>query len=282
MGQSYYSQFVNSPDIREHFDTISCECDDPLAAAWLVWQSKEAPLRKKFKAWTHIIETMPDMKISFPGWISAENNTVHSFLQSYMMLIRRFCDEFNTQEEDDVYNYYHVESNLLFDNRGLFHDLSSCLEEAMQCEDHVILYKLNLKNGVRIRAWFNRDSRITDIRPEYDLFFDEENLMEHSFLTLNMRRPFPFSFPTPFQTGDLVYDSTTERTICLTGDNILERYGSSAMNFTFCRNSEFFGIERALLYKSDYLKGGIDLDTLLRETCRIVLEEAGIQLQDWL
>lgn len=275
MGQLYYSQFVDSPDIRNHFDDIGYQCDDPLAAAWLVWQSRNAPLSEKFRAWQHIINTMPDTKTTFPGWSCSEDDSLHSFLRSYMYLLGRFCAEFNTQEEDDVYNYYHVESDLLFDNPGLFPDLSSCQEEAMQCEDHVILYKLNIKTGARTRAWFNRDGRITDIRPEYDLFFDEENLLEHSFCTLTMYCPFPFSFPTPFQVGDLVYDSEAERTICLTGDDIFKRYGASVMNFTFCRDSEFFGIERALPYKSDYLRGKIDLDTLLRETCRISFEEAG-------
>ena len=274
MGQSYYSQFVDSPDIRDHFDAIGYECDDPLAAAWLVWQSRNAPLGEKFRAWTHIIEAMPDVKIPIPNWSSSEDDSLHSFLLSYMKMLRRFYDEFNTQEEDDVYNYYTSACDFHLDNYGLFHDLPSCLNEAMQNDDDIILYKLNTRTGTRTRAYFNRDGIITDVASENDLFPDELDLTER-FYMITIWHPFPCSFPTPFQTGALVYDNRNGKTICLTGDDIFKRYGAAVMNFTFCRDSEFSGLERALPYKSDYLRGKIDLDTLLRETCRISFEEAG-------
>ena len=54
--------FINSPDIREHWQKIGF-VPNALETAWLIWQSNKLTVAQKHSAWEEIISNMPDYPI---------------------------------------------------------------------------------------------------------------------------------------------------------------------------------------------------------------------------
>ncbi|MBR0510910.1 MAG: hypothetical protein IJJ85_12410 [Clostridia bacterium] len=159
-----------------------------LAAAYHVW-SRSEPLAQKHAAWREIIENVPDEAIPFIKW-KAPRESVHAFLRDYMALQDHLLREFYDKDGQIAYNYYDPEIDLLLDNRGIYYDLNTCLDDALAAlEDsdgyEVWLYRIDLTNGLRTRVLFDKRREPLDVKPEYELFVTEEAILWDSFVTLN-------------------------------------------------------------------------------------------------
>ena len=158
-----------------------------LAAAYHVWRSSDT-LAEKHAAWREIIENVPDEAIPFTRW-KAPRESVHVFLRDYMALEDRLLREFYDTNGQIAYNYYDPDCDLLMDNRGIYYDLNACLDDALAAlEDSdaydVWLYRINLTNGVRTRVLFDGRREPLEVKPEYELFVTEEEILWDSFVTL--------------------------------------------------------------------------------------------------
>ncbi len=159
-----------------------------LAAAYHVWRRCE-PLAQKHAAWREIIETLPDEAIPFANW-KAPRESVHTFLRDYMDLENRLLWEFYNADGQIAYNFYDPNFDLLVDNRGIYYDLNACMNDALAAlEDadgyEVWLYRIDLTNGRRTRVLFDKRREPLDVKPEYELFVTEEEILWDSFITLN-------------------------------------------------------------------------------------------------
>lgn len=202
-----FYKFINSKDIRTHLENIGYEFG-PLEAAFIVWQSKTATIEEKHAAWREIINTMPDTDIPYEKW-QAPRESLHAFLRDYMALEDRLLAEFFDLGNLAFYNYYspeHYYTDIFVDNRGIYYDLDACLTDALDGYDVplVFLYRLDLTNGNRLRVAFNRKRQAVKITPEFSLRMTDERVFRESFLELSFIKPFPFSVPLPFQTGDIL------------------------------------------------------------------------------
>lgn len=80
-------RFINSKDIREHLRSIRYEFNS-LETAWLIYQSHDATIDEKHKAWNELIETMPDCPIE-KRLNTVAQDSLHAFLRLYMTLEER-------------------------------------------------------------------------------------------------------------------------------------------------------------------------------------------------
>ena len=97
-----FIRFINSRDIRDHLKKTGYTLRGP-EAAYAVYRSREATLKEKFDAWTHMIETMPDCCI-FSPFIGYKGG-FHDFLRSYMDLKRTTIDSF-CSNDGGIYAVY--------------------------------------------------------------------------------------------------------------------------------------------------------------------------------
>ena len=204
----FYS-LINSKDIRAHLESISYQFSS-LQAAWLVHECHTATMEEKHAAWREIIDTMPDMDMPMKQEDQPKN--LHAFLRDYMSLEDRFLREFYDTDGQYAYNYYEPEfyhdpwkCDLLVDHLGIYYNLDECLKEALEkakdykaCE--AVVYRIDLTNGNRVQSEFDQAGNMLHVRPQYDLFITEEQIIYDTFSALAKT----ISFPLPFRKGDIL------------------------------------------------------------------------------
>ena len=217
-----FIKFVNSNTVRNHLHQIRYQ-PTALEAAWLVWQCKTISLEEKYTAWQEIIETLPDCPANRrASWLkSAYRDSTHTFLQAYVAQQKELTAEFYHTGESAV---YHAEYQILpkgerfWRERRSIEKYFSSLESALQAVPknegdiiHITIYKKNSKGNFHMAARFLPDFRLAfvDVRPgsicaqnmskdEWDLYAGVLGFIESHFIQK--------SFPTPFHSGDFLYN----------------------------------------------------------------------------
>ncbi|MBQ6565322.1 MAG: hypothetical protein IJL88_15545 [Clostridia bacterium] len=211
-------RYINSKDIREHLRKIDYKFS-ALEAAWLIYQSRYTTLEERHQAWKQLIAEYPDCSI--PKRLNTvPQDSLHHFLEEYMDMEKRMLKQFRDPtgavfqleyhyrepnvlptNESRVFSYFDPEkmNNMLDKYDGLSHircnrlTIDSAVADALGAGFHVLL---------------NPEMQIMQIVPEWP---EDERDTE---LLLDVFQGFWFDFPTPFQKGDILWDSKKPAGFC--------------------------------------------------------------------
>lgn len=201
--------FINSKDIREHLRMIDYPFS-PLEAAWLIWQCRNATIGEKHRAWSELIETMPDCAIPERPWTKPQKS-LQMFLKQYMGVENRLVSEFQEQGVEAEKRYVWVlsrryETGEIRDSGLVFSSFKAlCTHEKDVLEDVVSLHcrrvPLDAENSwdESIEAELARDLSFRKIACRPLKNREDDEVFNGVFDGLW------FMFPTPFARGDLLW-----------------------------------------------------------------------------
>ena len=287
--------FINSPDIREHWEKISYK-PSPLEMALLIWQDNNHTLSQKHSAYWTLIDNSDDCPIP-AGLHGKGHESLHEFLILRQQLEIHLSSVFDKEESDAVYSY-----RMYLDDDGdrewhssgpLFSTFEEAYEHAQSEEiplspNFVEFVKTYIgKEEKQIFVQLNHEKRLVRV--------DEKNYLneEERALYYDVFEGMWFAFPTPFEKGDILRQASClyrhpyeppfvmtsictedEREYCDSSDMtahgyFLERdghiYHECVHNYMNLERvpPEMARRERMLVPISRYLKGEIDLALLL-------------------
>ena len=287
--------FINSPDIREHWEKIGYK-PSPLEMAWLIWQSNNHDLLQKHSAYWTLIDNTDDCPIP-AGIHCKEYESLHEFLILRQQLEIHLSSVFDKEEPDAVYSY-----RMYLDDDGdrewhssspLFRTFEEAYEHAQSeaiplSPNFVEFVKTYIgKEEKQIFVRLNHEKRLVRVDENHYLSPDDHEVYRDVFEGMW------FSFPHTFEKGDILrqvdclyrhpYEPPFVMTSICTEDEceycdgsdmtahgyFLERdghiYHECVHNYMNLERvpPELARRERMLVPISRYLKGEIDLSLLL-------------------
>ena len=293
-------EFVNSRDIREHWQNIGF-VPNTLESAWLVYQSNDHTIEEKHEAWRWIIANMPDCEVARKD-IETPQKSLHEFLTRYMEIENAIISNFFAAEVGAVYTYRALWKSELekcddgtewYKVNSIFATFEDAYADATEDDELAPLFlefeKKHLgAHGRSICIRMTPDKKPVFLDEEF--FFDTE---EESDLYYNVFFYLNFDFPTPFKKGDIicpakvkyknpkVWDATfvigedsedgTPVGYMAEDEYVYRERIYSYMDFELL-DGEPRTYRRMLLPLSRYLKGEIDL-ALLLGACRMITLE---------
>ena len=201
-----FIRFINSRDIRDHLKKTGYTLRGP-EAAYAVYRSREATLKEKFDAWTHMIETMPDCCI-FSPFIGYKGG-FHDFLRSYI------CSN-----DGGIYAVYPWDE---FSDR-LFSSYDNLLE---WLRDHLAKYdeeekKAMVRERIKVKKLYidDREDRPREINirinERMEIMCAEANPLNGRDLDIDtVFDEMAVKIPTPFRRGDMVIEQGTKKPFVL-------------------------------------------------------------------
>ncbi len=303
-------RFINSKDIKEYLLNTNYNFTT-VEASWLVYQCRDATLQEKIEAWKNIISTMPDMPVASPCF-NKPYNSIHKVLSDYIEMKNKMVQMF-TEESPKAFYQYMISCRFYdnkFDDFMAYSSLLECINQ-MKCELNeyneneiisISIRRIEIDGFYPIEARYSNNAEIMDIKISSDYgVFDWESMDFFNNLW--------FHFPVPFKKGDIIYNPfSSGKGLCkgpvvMTGitplkydedgqthsdisDMIVWGYFQDEdkgtiynevtwnyMDFEYFPSEELIGKRRILKALSNYFKGEIDIDLLLRAYHIIILEE---------
>lgn len=292
--------FINSPDIREHWQNIDF-VPNALETAWLVYQSNNHTIEEKHEAWRWIIDNMPDCEVSGKN-IETPQKSLHEFLKRYMAIENAIITNFLATEPDAVYTYRALwKSDLeIYDDGTEWHKVDSIFatfEEAYaDATEDDELAPLFLEFEKKHLGAHGKSISVRMTPDKKPVFIDEELMLaneEEADIYYNIFFYLRFDFPTPFSKGDIIcpakvkyknpkaWDATfvvgedseddTPVGYMAEDEYVYRERIYSYMDFELL-DGEPRTYRRMLLPLSKYFKGEIDLALLLGASRMITLE----------
>ena len=323
--------FVNSKDISEHLRKIKYGFT-PLETAWLIYQCKRLTFNEKKEAWNEVISTMPDCEVperyNCHGWKS-----LHDFLTKYMAKIDK--EEANFYKGDPKKDYIYTYSFLYKDDASwteqfetVFSSYEKCFkafrEDADDLDDTyadgntgVIKYRICRRRmndtGLGMALEFNGNGQLMEVLYNTERTEEDYEVINSSFAGLW------FTFPTPFEKGDILWEPKTKglinwdcdggfvldgmstwnpkEMIVETGDNsdmrgygffvnpdgtVYHEVSTNYMDLEYYKGP-YKKNERILPTLSKFIKGEISVDLLMCAYRRILLDIAAddVMLKNW-
>ena len=309
MNDQEICRFVNSKDIKQYLLTTQYSFTTA-EAAWLVYQCKNSTLNEKIDAWLNIIETMPDQSIDSIHFYKPYES-IHKVISEFIDLKKRASDLFLTETTTSFYQYSLIYNDGNEDYDGSLHYSSyeKCfnqMQRELSAEDRIVTGKIRWSEigcFYSITTSYNHDSQIMDIKIPADYGVLNWNL-------LDFFNDLWFHFPVPFQKGDILYDpSDCGQGFCagpvvMTGitplmyqedgrshadtsdmnvwgyfqndenGTVYQEVTYNYMDYEYFPMEMLTGKKRILKALSNYVKGEIDVDLLLRAYHIILLEES--------
>jgi len=197
-------ELVNSRDIREHWKKISF-VPNALETAWLIWQSRKLTVAQKHSAWEEIISNMPDCQIP-PSSLYHGKPSLKSYLRELM------------DKENEARKDFFRASKTAYYNGTLYTTSSSCWDPAAfttfeACIEHLDNYESDPK---KIPRYEITKFKLVDQEyiEEYTAVFDYNMNMRsiESMYFDNIFSKLYFSFPHPFEKGDVLVRSQNKTT----------------------------------------------------------------------
>ena len=293
-------EFVNSRDIREHWQNIGF-APNALESAWLVYQSQNHTIEEKYEAWRWIIANMPDCEIS-GKWGKTPQKSLHKFLSRYMEIEDYLIAHFFLPEAGAVYSYRALWKSDLekYDDGTEWHKVDSIFatfEEAYaDATEDDELAPLFLEFEKKHLGAHGKSISVRMTPDKKPVFIDEELMLaneEEADIYYNIFFYLHFDFPTPFKKGDIIcpakvkyknpkaWDATfvigedsedgTPVGYMAEDEYVYRERIHSYMDFELLQG-EPRRDRRMLLPLSKYLKGEIDLALLLGASRMITLE----------
>ena len=291
-------ELLNSRSIAEYWEEIGYQ-PGSLETAWLIYNSKKLTFNRQCAYWQEIIDTMPDMTIGGrtgdPCGVS-----LHALLACYIKVCRNFAGWFS-DGNGSIYtaaDFYDegAEAETL---DAAFSSLEKVKFYALEntYSDVFIINKLPVDCGseyVTARLWFNKS--FEPVRPD-KWSFGRFPCNEYEYDCFNLFEDMRFNFPVPFRKGDVVFnpdcvdiglyvlsspeaDDTEDDS-----DKVFKCYyqgKDGRISATTIRDmtafeyyrGEFCGKQRIMKALSNYEKGLIGTDLLLRAYHYILCREA--------
>lgn len=292
-------KFINSRDIRKHLINLNYEFT-PVEVAWLVWQCYDATLEEKHKAWTEIIETMPDCDIDKFDEATG-NKSLHLFLKEHMEEENRLIEMFFENEPDIQYSStIYTWDNRYYSYRYCYNSFESCfytsISEGNSDKRFIEITKEKLTTPYsRITISMDMHQKI------YRVIYRDKITDRCEEPTISAFYDMQFNFPVPFKTGDIVYkrkrcglyrgimvydelnNLDTKKHVCYKLDEYkrIERVNV----YDFIMNLEYYheelsSDENILSVLSNYLNGIISLDCLLNSYLLDIAEKQTTKLKN--
>ena len=292
-------EFVNSPDIREHWQKIGF-VPNAIESAWLIWKCNTLTVAQRHSAWEEIISNMPDCEVSGKN-IETPQKSLHEFLKKYMEIENAIITDFFAPEAGAVYTYRALwKSGLENDDETEWHKVDSIFatfdEAYADATEDNELAPLFLEFEKKHLGAHGKSIRVRMTPDRQPVFLDEEFVLdteEESDLYYNVFFYLHFDFPTPFSKGDIIcpakvkyknpraWDATFA--IGEKDENGTPTGYMAEDEYVYCERiysyMDFELLEgeprrdrRMLLPISKYLRGEIDL-ALLLGACRMITLE---------
>ena len=303
--------FIDSKDIAESLAFILNESngeyeDLPLAYAWLIWYSKEASCKARHGAWKELIDTMPDVEIPPRGDLPGRSS-LHEFLNEYMAQEKARGDALIKNADGAVYQYAVQNASSCGEGHpqnAVYSGFSSCRaaakEQRKEKGSTVLITKLWPEQKNYIKAVF-------DDKVERLLYIFEEGICDPNPDLSNWFLEMWFSFPTPFERGDIVqlhgsdgaelfvlesistwpkykepgieetgftYDMSAS-VLCMDHEQMFRRVSVEYMQLEY-NSRALEETERPLKILSDYLHGNINFGEMMAE-CSMLEHESDIR-----
>ncbi len=209
-------RYVNSTDIREHLRKIGYQFS-ALEAAWLIYQSRNTALEERHEAWKQLIAEYPDCPIP-KRMNTVPQDSLHHFLAEYMDMEKRMLEQFR-DSTGVVYQikYHFDEAEPVYENRVFSRFEPEKMNSLFEDNDHVQSIwcsRISVDGsdedalGSIFSVKLSGDMKIMEIQPEF-----RENGRTRE-LMLDVFQGFWFDFPTPFQKGDILWDSKKPAGFC--------------------------------------------------------------------
>ncbi len=199
-----YTKFLNSKDIASYLRR-SRYAFTPEEAMYVIHAAAEIPLAEKYAAYEELIELYPDHALRERRQGVFKDQTVASFLRTYMQRERALLDEFKRGGGDAVctYDYFSKEDDAwLQDGYGqhcVYRNFSEALEDAQaENEDGDIAKIIVTKryfSGRTIEATLLPDGTFLKIE---ELSGERDEAFLHAFEWMWVK------IPTPFKFGDIL------------------------------------------------------------------------------
>ena len=282
------NDYINSKDVRNYWNEIGYN-PSALEVSWLIWQGKNQTQTEKHDGWNSIVNDTLDCAIP-KGDFNLPQPSLHKFLERYMFLENELIAAFYKNENNAVYTY-----RMYFDDDGdrewynepaIFDNFDEAYDHAKDGNEpphpnFVEFVKSYIgKDGKKIFVRFNLEKEIVRV-DESNYFADEKDYEIFQEVFRNMR----FEFPIPFKEGDIVKTvrGLYTRPPCCGGTFVLTSLEKTVYGFVLdATGAAFHGSipnymdleyddrllvneERVLVTISKYLKGEVDLTTLLNE-----------------
>ena len=296
-------EFVNSRDIREHWQNIGF-VPNALESAWLVYQSNNHTIEEKHEAWRWIIANMPDCEVAGKD-IETPQKSLREFLTRYMGIENAIISNFFAAEAGAFYTYRALwksdfekydDGTEWYKVNSIFPTFDDAYADATEDDE---LAPLFLEFEKKHLGAHGRSICIRMTPDKKPVFLDEEFVFEtigtdeESDLYYNIFFYLHFDFPTPFKKGDIIcpakvkhknpkaWDATfvigedsedgTPVGYMAEDEYVYRERIYSYMDFELL-DGEPRTYRRMLLPLSRYLKGEIDLALLLGASRMITLE----------
>lgn len=196
-------QYINSIDVARHLERIGYEFSAP-DAAFIIWQSHKVSLAEKHRAWQDLIDTTPDCPVESRY---APQESLHSFLKSYMDMENRLLEQFFKQVDGYSYRYRFLlthKDDEWKDSEYKYPDYESCyaawLKDFSDTRFHCKIIKEKIfdshENRNTMKLHLYRNDIVMGIQALYLSDDDEQLTRVFDGMWLNI--------PTPFEKGDVL------------------------------------------------------------------------------
>ncbi len=306
--------FFNSKDIGDHLKKIEYSFS-PVETAWLIWQNQRMSLEEKHALWQELIDTTSDCMMRHRRHQTTWS--LHQFLRDHIKYQRDLMDEFHREDPDWVYQYsrFDAESLNWWPATSVFSSFSKCcvclghglveydaafypgilktvrkmhLDKGGE-RSHEEFYTAKLAQGKLMSLYYIGDKESSSFNYPYD--FEDMG----------------FSFPLPFEKGDIVWIPKSGKGLFVidqiglkgkpyteplsgvfgfgdyTDMNVKGYFADSENGVVYdtvwnCMDCEYskddlMGSQRILIPVGAYLKGEISLDLLLQTVHWMLLDD---------
>ena len=202
-------QFINSKDIRKHLKKINYQFNT-LEVAWLIYHSYNHSVYEKFDAYAQLMQEYPDCKVEERLHTPAQES-LFKYLKNYINEYKKAIDEFETP--DAVYSievkYFEdtFDCEATYNIMTIFTNLDAVKQQCkIEMDDEAkeiksfVISKYTPKNEANSRYYYPQKMVLKGA--DLKLFSIDFN----TGFGFNLLKGLWFDFPTPFKSGDIVWD----------------------------------------------------------------------------
>lgn len=203
-------QFINSKDIRNHLKKINYQFTT-LEAAWLIYHSYNHSVYEKFNAYEQLMKEYPDCRVKKRVCTPAQDS-LFEYLKNYIKAYKKAIDEFETPGAfytvEVKYFWRRLECEVPYNIETIFNNLSAARQQCKIVMDNekiddiksFVISKYIPKNEANSRYYYPQKIVLkgADLKL-FSIDFDSE-------FCFDLLQGLWFDFPTPFKSGDIVWN----------------------------------------------------------------------------
>lgn len=198
-------QFINSKDIRKHLKKINYQFNT-LEVAWLIYHSYNHSVYEKFDAYEQLMKEYPDCRVEERLHTPAQDS-LFEYLKNYIKAYKNAIYEF--EAPDSVYSIEvkHFDRETDYAVKTMFTNLDAVRR---QCKIEMDDETKEIKSFVISKHIPKNKESIRWVYPQQMVLKgDDLKLISVDFNTgfgFDLLKGLWFDFPTPFESGDIVWN----------------------------------------------------------------------------